>query len=199
MYSNRHHIPVQRIAILALTATAACTDASRAPTAPTGASAVSGPNAQTNGVQKPSKLDAISFSSLSINPTNLTIGGGTIAGTTATWSATIFNPQKKALNNVSIQTWFAVYGPTGTLLARRPAGGTLIACVGYSFGVLPGGTCSTSGFATPTNNGAGALLVPDDLTHDGRFEVELIQNKGTPSQKLLARRSTDVALFLQLF
>ena len=67
MYSNRHHIPVQRIAILALTATAACTDASRAPTAPTGASAVSGPNAQTNGVQKPSKLDAISFSSLSIN------------------------------------------------------------------------------------------------------------------------------------
>ena len=167
-------------------------------TAPTGASAVTGPNAQSNVAQKPSRFDLISFTSLSISPTNLTIGGGTVAGTQATWSATIYNPQKRALNNVVRQTWFAIYNPSGTLLVRRAAGGSLIACVGYSYGVLPGGTCSTSGFATPSNNGAGGLLVPDDNTHDTRFEVELIQNQGTPTQKLLAKTSTDVTLFYQL-
>ena len=203
MYTNRQHGPIHLVAMLALITTAACSDQSGSPTAPVSAAppGTVRPDLLAEISFRPGpegKLNAITISSLTISPTSLTIGGAGTAGTQATWTATIENPKRATLSNVTVQTYFRVYNPNGTLNAWRAAGGTLIRCSGYSFGFLPSGTCTITGTAIPSNdpNGSG-FLVPDDELHNAKFEIELRQDAGSPSVKLLAKRATEVTLFYQ--
>ena len=202
MYTHRHHNPVQLLAILALIVTTACGEDSPTPTAP--GSAVSAiaprPDMLVGAALKPDgKLNAVRITSLTINPTALTIGGAGTPGTLATWTATIENPKKQGLSNVFVQARFVVYLPSGNISGWRGAGGGLIQCPGRSFGFVPSGTCTISGTATPSNDaGGGGFLVPDDTNHDARFELELLQDTGEPILKLLSKRAADVTLFFQI-
>ena len=126
MYTHRHHNPVQLLAILALIVTTACGEDSPTPTAP--GSAVSAiaprPDMLVGAALKPDgKLNAVRITSLTINPTALTIGGAGTPGTLATWTATIENPKKQGLSNVFIQARFVVYLPSGNISGWRGAGG----------------------------------------------------------------------------
>lgn len=203
MSMKRQHTLTQLLAISGVIVTSACGEQPSAPTAPRSAAS---PNASRPDVLadaaaiKPDRSSVVTISSLAINPTSLTIGGGSVQGTQATWTATIENPKKQSLSNVYVQTYFAVYNADGSLNARKAAGGALIQCPGRSFGFLPSGSCTISGNATPSNDASGGsgFLVPDDNTHDARFELELRQDAGGPTLKLLTKRAADVTLFYQL-
>ena len=174
----------------------ACSDQAQSPTAPGNVAAAT---ALRPAAVRLDKDDAIRITSLTIVPTALTIGGSGTPGTQATWTATIENPRKQTLSNLYIQTRFVVYLPSGNISGWRAAGGALLQCPGRSAGFLHSGTCTISGTATPTNDaGGGGVLVPDDLTHDAKFELELRQAAGEPTLKLLLKRATDVTLFYQL-
>jgi len=191
----------QLLAIPALIITSACGDQ---PSAPTGPRSAASPNASRPDVLataapiKPDRSNVVSISSLTISPTDLTIGGGGVQGTAGAWTATIENPKKQTLSNVYVQTYFASYNADGSLHARKAAGGGLIQCPGRSFGFVPSGTCAISGNATPSNDASGSgFLAPYDDTHYAKFELELRQDTGDPILKLLSKRATDVRLFLQ--
>ena len=202
MSTKPQHLPAQLLAIGALIISSACSDRAAVPTAPGNAKLANAPRPDVllaAPIKPPGKPNVVSITSLTINPTSLTIGGGSVQGTQATWTATIENPKKQTLSNVYVQTFFVVYNPDGTINAWRAAGGALIQCPGRSAGFVPSGTCEISGTATPSNNPNGSgFLVPDDNTHDARFELELRQDTGDPILKLLWKRAADVTLFFQL-
>ena len=152
VYISRQHNPAPILATLALITASACTDQASSPTAPgrVAATAVARP--------APAKLDGrntVRITSLTINPTVLTIGGSGTQGTQVTWTATIENPKKQTLSNMYIQTRFVVYLPSGNISGWRAAGGGLIQCPGRSPGFVHNGTCTISGIATPSNDAGG--------------------------------------------